>query len=61
MEIPVQINGKMRGIMNVHKEISEQELRDMICIDTKLKLYLDGKNIVKFIYVQNKIANIIVK
>ncbi|MCB4790512.1 MAG: leucine--tRNA ligase [Elusimicrobia bacterium] len=61
VEIPVQLNGKLRGTVSVPRDIQEQELKKTICSDNKFKLYIDGKNIVKFIYVQNKIANMIIK
>jgi leucyl-tRNA synthetase len=61
LEIPVQINGKMRGVVSVTPDITEEALKEAIISDDKFKAHLENKQIVKFIYVAKKIANIIVK
>ena len=61
VKIVVQINGKKREILEIEKDISENEVLDMINSSDKLKIYLYKKKLIKKIFVQNKIINLIVK
>ncbi|MBN1621337.1 MAG: leucine--tRNA ligase [Endomicrobiales bacterium] len=61
IEIPVQINGKLRGKINVPPEILETEIKNIVQSEIKFKPLLENKNIVKFIYVPKKIVNLVVK
>ena len=56
---PVQINGKMRGTLQVSPSASQDEILDLIKQDEKLVSYLTGE-IKKCILVPGKIINIIV-
>jgi leucyl-tRNA synthetase len=60
IEIPVQVNGKMRVRIEVPAGISEQDLRKAVETDARLRQYLENKKIVKFIYVTGKIVNVVV-
>ncbi len=57
-EIPVQVNGKIRGKIVVDVNIEEEELKEKILNDDSLKNYVDG-DIRKLIYVKGKIVNIV--
>ncbi|WAM32922.1 leucine--tRNA ligase [Caldicellulosiruptor morganii] len=61
VEIAVQINGKIRARFEIPTDISEDELKEKILNDDKIKDLLGGKEIVKFIYVKNRLVNIVVK
>jgi len=61
VEVPVQVNGKLRGKIFINVSSNEQEIKDCVINDEKIKPVLEGRQIVKFIYVQNKIINIVVK
>jgi leucyl-tRNA synthetase len=61
VRLPVQINGKLRGVVKVSKEIEEAELMKLISKDSKIKGYLDKGEIVKVIYLPGKIINVIVR
>ncbi|MDD5021457.1 MAG: leucine--tRNA ligase [Endomicrobiaceae bacterium] len=61
VEVPVQVNGKLRGKVFVNVTANEQEVKELVLKDEKVKSSFDGKQIIKFIYVQNKIVNIVVK
>lgn len=61
VEIAVQINGKVRAKFDIPVDISEEELKQRIVSDEKVKTLLEGKEIVKFIYVKNRLVNIVVK
>ncbi|KAK8592249.1 hypothetical protein V6N13_062835 [Hibiscus sabdariffa] len=57
--LPVQINGKTRGTIEVEKGCSEGDAFTLASQDEKLSKYLDGKPIKKRIYVPGKILNVI--
>jgi leucyl-tRNA synthetase len=60
VEIPVQINGKVRGRITISKGTTEGEVREKILSEKAFAQYLENKQIKKFVYVENKIANIVV-
>ncbi|WCJ20216.1 Leucine--tRNA ligase [Euphorbia peplus] len=57
--LPVQINGKTRGTIQVEEGCSEEEALTLVSQDEKLSKYLDGKSIKKRIFVPGKILNLI--
>ncbi len=59
--VVIQINGKRRGEVVVPKDASESEIEKEIQNLKNVKDALLGKNILKSIYVPNKILNIVVK
>ena len=61
IEIVVQINGKIRAKLNVPADIEQQQAIELAKSDEKIKSELDGKNIVKEIYVKGKLVNIVAK
>lgn len=61
VDLPVQINGKMRGKVTVSTAITEAELRAVLESAPQFAAYVQGKQIAKCIYVPGRIANIIVK
>ena len=58
--LPVQINGKVRGTVEVGKDATEEEIIGEAKKKEEINKYLTG-NIVKVIYIKNKIVNLIVK
>ena len=61
VNIVVQLNGKKRDVIKVKTNTSENELLEIISNNDKLKPYLLEKQILKRIFVPNKILNLIVK
>ena len=61
LEIPVQINGKLRSRVIVPADASESTVLERALGDDKVKAALAGKQIVKKIYVPGKLVNIVVK
>jgi leucyl-tRNA synthetase len=59
--IVVQVNGKVRAKIELPANLSETEVKNAVFADEKVKLNTDGKQLVKEIYVPNKIYNIVVK
>jgi len=61
IEIPIQINGKLRSRVLVAPETAKEHLEEMALSNEKVKEYTDGKQIVKIIVVPNRLVNIVVK
>ncbi|MFA4984849.1 MAG: leucine--tRNA ligase [Candidatus Omnitrophota bacterium] len=56
----IQVNGKMRSKIEVPKETSEDKLKDLVLGDKKVKTWLAGKPVRKFIVVPQKLVNLVV-
>ena len=61
INLVVQFNGKKRGIIECKKDIAEKDVIETIKKDATLKKYFENKQIIKNIYVKNKIINFIIK
>ncbi len=61
IEIPVQINGKLRSRMVVPADSTEDAVRERALADEKVKAAIAGKQIVKVIIVAGKLVNIVVR
>ena len=61
IEIPVQVNGKLRSTIKIALDSPEVEVKELVHANTQVQNSLDGKTIIKEIYVKNKIYNIVVK
>jgi leucyl-tRNA synthetase len=61
LEIPVQVNGKLRSRVIVPPEISEADLRAIALADGKVQGFIDGHEIVKVIVVPQRLVNVVVK
>ncbi|MEZ7890775.1 MAG: leucine--tRNA ligase [Candidatus Wallbacteria bacterium] len=60
INLPVQINGKLRGTLVISKGADENTVKAAIA-SSEISKHLEGKQIVKFIYVPDKIVNYVVK
>jgi leucyl-tRNA synthetase len=60
LEIPVQVNGKLRGKLKVSAGIDQEEIVKLATTDPLIAAHLTGKRIVKIIYVPNKLLNLVV-
>ena len=61
IEIPVQVNGKLRAVVRVSAEAGEAELEAAALADEKVQEWLGGKTPVKVIVVPAKLVNLVVK
>jgi leucyl-tRNA synthetase len=61
LEIPVQVNGKLRSRVIAAPDISEADLRSMALADEKVKTFVDGHQIIKVIVVPQRLVNVVVK
>ncbi|MFI5072414.1 MAG: leucine--tRNA ligase [Terriglobales bacterium] len=61
IEIPVQVNGKLRSLIVVPADASEETIRERALSDEKIKSLIAGKQIVKIIVVPGKLINIVLR
>ena len=61
IEIPVQVNGKVRATIKVAKEASAEEIEKVAFENTDVLKFTDGHEIVKKIYVPGRIYTVVVK
>jgi leucyl-tRNA synthetase len=59
--IVIQVNGKLRGQIEVPASSSQEEIKKMALNEEKIQKFIEGKNIIKTIYVPKKLVNIVVK
>ena len=60
LEIPVQINGKLRSRVIVPADATEEFVVAQALADEKVQAAIAGKRVVKKIYVPGKLLNIVV-
>ncbi|MFZ0805319.1 MAG: leucine--tRNA ligase [Candidatus Sulfotelmatobacter sp.] len=60
LEIPVQVNGKLRSKVIVPADATEEFVLERALADEKVKTAIAGKRIVKKIYVPGKMVNLVV-
>ena len=61
VEIGVQVNGKVRGTIVIPNGCAKEEALDLAKKDERVASFLEGKTLVKEIYVPNKIVNFVAK
>jgi leucyl-tRNA synthetase len=61
LEIPVQVNGKLRSKVIVAPGIAEADLRVLVLADSKVRSFVDGHEVVKVIVVPQRLVNVVVK
>ena len=61
IEIVVQVNGKLKAKLNIAVDADKDSVIALALADEKVKEATDGKNILKQIYVPNKLVNIVAK
>jgi leucyl-tRNA synthetase len=61
IELPVQVNGKLRSRIVVPADASDEVVRERALSDEKIGSTIAGKQIVKVIVVPGKLVNIVVR
>ena len=61
INLVVQVNGKVRDTIPVDADISEDEAKKVAQKSEKVKKWIDGKEIVKVIFIKGKLINIVAK
>jgi leucyl-tRNA synthetase len=61
INLPVQVNGKLRANVLINKDEEESSVKEKVHANERIQSFTDGKQIVKEIYVPNRIYNIVIK
>ena len=61
IEIPVQVNGKVRSRVRVPADADQALVEQYAFADEKIKAAIAGKKILKKIYVPGKLLNLVVQ
>jgi len=61
VQIVVQVNGKLRSKLVVPLDAESQSIEEMVLAEERVVKFTEGKTILKFIIVPNKLVNIVVK
>lgn len=61
ISLPVQINGKLRANVEIEKDENQESVKQKVHNNDKIQAQIEEKQIVKEIYVQNRIYNIVIK
>ena len=59
--IAIQVNGKLRGNIEVEKDKDKDSILELSKQNKNVSKFLDGKSIIKEIYIPSKLVNIVVK
>ncbi|MFN2514580.1 MAG: leucine--tRNA ligase [Pyrinomonadaceae bacterium] len=61
LEIPIQVNGRLRSRLLTSPEVSEDELRKAALDDEKIRAFIQGHDVVKVIVVPQRLVNVVVR
>ncbi|GAB3080385.1 leucine--tRNA ligase [Corynebacterium aquatimens] len=61
VELPVQINGKVRARINVPTDADKGTIEEIALTDERVAALIEGKNVVKTIVVPGRMVNLVVK
>ena len=60
-EIAVQVNGKVRAVINIENDEDEESIKSKAMSCVNVKKHLEGLNVVKIMVIKNKIVTIVAK
>ena len=61
LEIPIQVNGKLRSRLVTAPGVSEDELRESALADERVRALINGRQVVKVIVVPERLVNVVIK
>ena len=61
LKLPIQINGKTRSLIDVYVDEKKDSVTQKAMKDPKVIKNLQNKEVLKIIYVKNKIINFVLK
>jgi leucyl-tRNA synthetase len=60
LEIPVQVNGKLRGVVRVPPTVTDAELEKAALADANVQAHIAGKTVRKVVIVKSRLVSIVV-
>ena len=61
LEIPIQVNGKLRSRVIAAPDVSEEDLRASALADERVRALIDGHEVVKVIVVPRRLVNVVIR
>ncbi len=61
LEIPIQVNGKLRSRVIAAPDVSEEDLRASALADERCSALIDGHEVVKVIVVPRRLVNVVIR
>jgi leucyl-tRNA synthetase len=61
IKFAIQVNGKTRDVISIKKNLGEKEVTKLVIEKSKAKKFIENKEILKTIFVKDKIMNYIIK
>jgi leucyl-tRNA synthetase len=61
LQVPVQVNGKLRATLTVPADIGDDALREHALAHERVRAHTEGRQVVKVIVVPRKLVNLVVK
>jgi leucyl-tRNA synthetase len=61
LEIPIQVNGKLRSRVIAAPDVSEEDLRASALADERVRALTDGHEVVKVIVVPRRLVNVVIR
>ena len=61
LEIPIQVNGKLRSRLITSPEVSEEELKTAALADERIRSLVEGHEVVKVVVVPRRLVNVVIK
>ena len=61
LEIPIQVNGKLRSRVIAAPDVSEEDLRASALADERVQALIDGHEVVKVIVVPRRLVNVVIR
>jgi leucyl-tRNA synthetase len=61
LEIPIQVNGRLRSRVMAAPDVSEEDLKAAALADERARQFIDGHEVVKVVVVPRRLVNIVVR
>ncbi len=61
LEIPIQVNGKLRARVIAAPDVSEEELRASALADDRVRTLIEGHEVVKVVVVPRRLVNVVIR
>jgi len=61
LEIPIQVNGKLRSRLITSPEVSEEELKTAALADERIRSLVESHEVVKVVVVPRRLVNVVIK
>lgn len=61
IEFVIQINGKIRERINIKKDLKQEQIEEIVFKNKKILEFIQGKQVIKKIFVKEKLLNIVIK